>query len=65
MKVWLAEYEVFHHRLFIVKHLDENKHYTVTCCRGCPWTVHARKGKDDSWRITSVFQPHLLDEYGL
>jgi hypothetical protein len=25
---------------------------------GCPWTVRAKKGKDDSWRITSVVQPH-------
>jgi hypothetical protein len=58
MKIWLAEYAVFHHRLFIVKHSNENKHYIVTCHRGCPWTVRARKGKDDNWRITCVIQPH-------
>jgi hypothetical protein len=58
MKIWLAEYAMFHHRPFIVKHLDENKCYAVTCHHGCPWTVCARKGKDDSWRITSVVQPH-------
>jgi hypothetical protein len=58
MKIWLAEYAVFHHRLFMVKHSDENKCYVVTCHRGCPWTIHTRKGKDDSWRITSVVQPH-------
>jgi hypothetical protein len=48
MKIWLVEYVVFHHRLFIVKHSDENKRYVVTCHRGYPWTVRARKGKDDS-----------------
>jgi hypothetical protein len=58
MKIWLAEYAVFHHHLFMVKHSDENKHYIVTSCRGCPWIVHARKGKDGSWRITSVVQSH-------
>jgi hypothetical protein len=42
MKIWLVEYAMFHHRLFIVKHL-ENKCYVVTCHRDCPWTVHARK----------------------
>jgi hypothetical protein len=45
MKIWLAKYAVFHHRPFMVKHLDENKCYIVTCHRGCPWTIHARKGK--------------------
>jgi hypothetical protein len=58
MKIWLVEYAVFHHRSFMVKHSDGNKRYIVTCHRGCPWTVHARKGKDDSSRITSVVQPH-------
>jgi hypothetical protein len=58
MEIWLAEYAVFHHRLFMVKHSDENKRYIITYRRGCPWTVHARKGKDGSWRITSVVQPH-------
>jgi hypothetical protein len=58
MKIWLVEYVVFHHCPFIVKHLDENKRYVVICHRGCPWRVHARKGKDSSWRITSVIQPH-------
>jgi hypothetical protein len=58
MKIWLAEYAVFHHHPFMVKHSDENRHYVLTCHRGCPWTVRARKGKDDSWRITSVIQPH-------
>jgi hypothetical protein len=53
MKIWLAEYAVFHHRPFIVKHSYVNKRYVVTCCRGCPWTVRARKGKDDSWGIAS------------
>jgi hypothetical protein len=58
MKIWLAEYALFHHRPFMVKHSDENKRYFVTCHRGCPWTVRARKGKDGSWRITSVIQSH-------
>jgi hypothetical protein len=49
---------VFHHRLFIVKHSNENTRYIITSHRGCPWTIHARKGKDDSWRIISVVQPH-------
>jgi hypothetical protein len=62
MKIWLVEYAMFHHRPFVVEHSDENKRYIVTYRRGCPWTVHARKGKDNSWRITSVVQPHLLDE---
>jgi hypothetical protein len=44
---------VFHHRQIIVKHSDVNKRYVVTCCHGCTWTVHARKGKDDSWGIAS------------
>jgi hypothetical protein len=44
----LTEYAVFHRRSFIVKHLDENKRYIITCRRGCPWTVRARKGKDDN-----------------
>jgi hypothetical protein len=25
MKIWLAEYAVFHHHPFLVKHSDENK----------------------------------------
>jgi hypothetical protein len=58
MKIWLVKYAVFHHHLFMFKHSDENKCYIVTCHRGCPWTVHARKGKDGTWRITSVVQPH-------
>jgi hypothetical protein len=48
MKIWLMEYAVFHHRLFIVKHLNENKRYVITCRCGCPWTIHARKGKDNN-----------------
>jgi hypothetical protein len=58
MKIWLAEYAVFHHRPFMVKHSDENRRYVLTCCHGCPWTLRPRKGKDGSWRITSVVQPH-------
>jgi hypothetical protein len=58
MKIWLVEYAVFHHRPFNVKHSNENKCYVIICHHGCPWTFHARKGKDDSWRITSVVQPH-------
>jgi hypothetical protein len=54
MKISLAEYTVFHHRPFMVKHSDENKRYVLTCHHGCPWTVRGRKGKDCSWRITSV-----------
>jgi hypothetical protein len=57
-KIWLVEYAVFHYRPFIVKHSDENKCYIITCHRGCPWIVHARKSKDDGWRITTVVQPH-------
>jgi hypothetical protein len=56
--IWLVEYAVFHHHPFKVKHLYENKRYIVTCRRCCPWTVRAREGKDGSWRITSVVQPH-------
>jgi hypothetical protein len=48
MKIWLAEYAVFHHRPFMVKHSNENKRYVITCLCGCPWIVHARKGKDNS-----------------
>jgi hypothetical protein len=44
MKIWLVEYVVFHHCPFMVKNPDENKRYILTCRRGCPWTVHARKG---------------------
>jgi hypothetical protein len=58
MKIWLAEYVVVHHCPFMVKHSDENKRYIITCHRGCPWIVRAGKGKDGSWRITSVVQPH-------
>jgi hypothetical protein len=58
MKIWLMEYAVFHHRLFMVKHSDENKRYIVTCRRGYPWTVRARKGKNGSWRITIDVQPY-------
>jgi hypothetical protein len=58
MKICLVEYAVFHHHHFMVKHSDENKRYILTCRRGCPWTVHVRKGIDCSWRITSVVQPH-------
>jgi hypothetical protein len=49
---------MFHHRPFIVKHLNKNKRYIVTFHHGCPWIVCARKGKDDNWRITSFVQPH-------
>jgi hypothetical protein len=48
MKIWLVEYTVFHHHPFMIKHSDENKRYIVTYRRGCSWTVHARKGNDDS-----------------
>jgi hypothetical protein len=58
MKIWLAEYAVFHHHPFMVKHSNENKRYVLTCRRGCPWTIHSRKEKDCSLRITSVVQPH-------
>jgi hypothetical protein len=58
MKIWFTEYAVFHHRPFMVKHSNENKHYIITCYHGCTWTVHARKERDDRWRITSVVQPH-------
>jgi hypothetical protein len=36
MKIWLVEYAVFHHRPFMVKHLDENKRYFLTCRHGYP-----------------------------
>jgi hypothetical protein len=58
MEIWLAEYALFHHRPFMVKHSDENKRYVLTCRHGCPWTVHGRKEKNCSWRIISVVQPH-------
>jgi hypothetical protein len=58
MKIWLAEYAVFHHHPFMVKHSDENKLYVFTYRRACPWAVRARKGKDCNWMITSVIQPH-------
>jgi uncharacterized Zn-finger protein len=48
MKIWLAEYAVFNHRLFIIQHSNENKCYIVICHCDCPWTVHARKVKDRS-----------------
>jgi hypothetical protein len=48
IKIWLALYVMLHHCPFIVKHSNENKRYVVTCRRGCPWTVRARKGKDSS-----------------
>jgi hypothetical protein len=48
MKIWLVEYAMFHHCPFVIKHSDENKSYVLTCQRGCPWTVRARKGKDCS-----------------
>jgi hypothetical protein len=50
---------MFHHGPFMVKHSNENKCYVITCCYGCTWTVRARKEKDNSWRITSVVQPHI------
>jgi hypothetical protein len=58
MNIWLVEYEVIHHPPFMVKHSNEYRRYVFTCHRDCPWAVHARKGNDDSWRITSVVQPH-------
>jgi hypothetical protein len=58
MEIWLAEYALFHHRPFMVKHSDENKRYVLTYRHGCPWTVHGRKEKNCSWRIISVVQPH-------
>jgi hypothetical protein len=58
MKIWLAEYTIFYHHPFMAKHSDENRCYVLTCRRGCSWTVRARKGKDVSWRITSVVQHH-------
>jgi hypothetical protein len=60
MKIILAEYAVFHHLSFMVKHSEENKRYIIICRRGCPWIVRARKGKDDSWRITSVVRLHTF-----
>jgi hypothetical protein len=36
MKIWLAEYAVLYHRPVMVKHSDENRHYVLTCHRGCP-----------------------------
>jgi hypothetical protein len=43
---------------FMFKDSDENRRYVLTYRCGCPWTVHTRRGKDGSWRITSVVQPH-------
>jgi hypothetical protein len=57
LKIWLAEYAVFHHRPFIIKNSDE-KCYVVIYHRGCPWTVNARRRNNDTWWITSVFQSH-------
>jgi hypothetical protein len=54
MKIWLAEYAVFHHHPFMVKHSDENKRYVLTCHHCCPWTVRARKGKNCNWRMTNI-----------
>jgi hypothetical protein len=48
MKIWLPEYAIFHHHPLMVKHSDENRRYILTCRRGCPWIVCARKGKDGS-----------------
>jgi hypothetical protein len=36
MKIWLAEYAVFHHRPIMVKHFDDNRCYILTCHHGCP-----------------------------
>jgi hypothetical protein len=36
MKIWLTEYAVFHHRPFMVKHPDENKHCILICHHGRP-----------------------------
>jgi hypothetical protein len=47
MKIWLAEYEVFIHHPFIVKHSNENKCYIVICVHRCPWTVCAKKGNNE------------------
>jgi len=58
MKLWLAEYTVFHHRPFIVTNSNENKCYSVSCRRGCSWTVRGRRTKDGTWRISSVVQSH-------
>jgi hypothetical protein len=58
IKIWLTEYIVFHHHPFMIKHLNENKRYVLTCHRGCPWIIRTRKEKDCSWRITSVVQSH-------
>jgi hypothetical protein len=49
---------MFHHHPFMIKHLNENKRYVLTCHHGCPWIIRTRKGKDCSWRITSVVQSH-------
>jgi hypothetical protein len=35
MKIWLVKYVVFHHRLFMIKHSNENKRYVVTCRCSC------------------------------
>jgi hypothetical protein len=48
MKIWLLEYAVFHHHLFMVKYSNENKRYVITCRCGCPWIVCSRKRKDAS-----------------
>jgi hypothetical protein len=58
MKIWLVEYAMFYYRPFMVKHSDENKCYVITYRCGCPLTVHAKKEKDNSWRIASVVQPY-------
>jgi hypothetical protein len=31
LKIWLAEYAVFHHCPFIVKNSDESKHHIAIC----------------------------------
>jgi hypothetical protein len=42
MKIWLTEYVVSHHCLFMINHSDENKRYVITCRGVFFWIVHAR-----------------------
>jgi hypothetical protein len=60
LKTWLQEYSIVHNRPYRVTNSYKKSRYTVACEEPqCGWRVCARKIKADTWKITSLKQPHV------
>ena len=57
MKLFLQDYDVYHHRPYTVRHSDKEVKFQIVCKAGfpCSWKLNARKRlSDGKWKVTSV-----------